>query len=1186
MQIPNRPLFAIPILALVLASSSAVWSQDTRGAISGRITDQSGALIPNAKVLVRNTQVGTALNLTTNTEGLYRAPLLQPGFYDIEVSAEGFKKAVRKSVEVHVADRLEINLSLEIGAAAEQVTVSAESPLLNTESASTGTVVDSKRVEKLPLSYGNPFLLIGLTAGVTFNGSVRLDRPFEPTHIVNFSMGGTRGNLNDITIDGAPTTATANANEVTASYVPPTDIVQEFKVQTNTFDAQFGQTQGGVTNISIKSGTNEFHGSANYSFQRPSFWANDFFLNKNGTPRPDFLFNRWGGSISGPVMLPKYNGRNKTFFLFGYEGIRDSRPRHDDTTNTVPTPAMHQGDFSALLAAPNGAQYTIYDPATRVAIAGGRFQQTPFPGNRIPVARFDKVGQSILNFYPTAEKSKGDAVGLGNYQDATTAEKAKYYNFTTRVDQNIGNNQRFFIRYSTYDRHSTYNNYFDNAFVGDQFYFLSYAAAFDHVYTISPTLLLNTRYSYNRFIRGSDQPESAVGFDLASLGFSPEYIKQIPADQVRFPRINLNGYISNGHTNERRPVNNHTVAATLTKSAGAHSVRMGFEYRVYQEADAFKSNQQTGNFTFASNWTRGPLDNSATSPNNIGQSVAALLLGLPDSGSITRQADYIEQSGSWGFFVQDDWKVNSKLTVNLGLRYEFETPLRERYNRSTLGFDPAYVQPISQAAQTAYASIYPTISGGFPQLPPSAFALRGGMTFAGVGGSNGSLYNTPKNVFMPRLGIAYKLDSKSVVRVGAGMFAGFLGERRGDVLQNGFTQNTNMVISNDNGLTFLAKLANPFPNGVAEPVGNAAGYQTFLGQGFSFFNQNPKIPVTTRWEASLQREFRMFLFEANYIGNKSNHMEVTRNINALPLQYLSTLPTRDDTYNNLLTAAIPNPMRGLVPGNSQGIYTGATTSRQTLLSPFPAFGSNAINSTDNTGYGWYHSFQFTASKRFSKGYTVQGSYTLQKWMQAVNLLNPQDAMPIREISDADAPHRINISSVWSLPFGKGRHFLPNGNAFVSRLVTGWELSGIYSIQSGFPLAWGNVIYNGDPKNILLPLDQRSPDHWFNVANFETAAAKQLLSTQLRTWPFRFSQLRGPRQNNIDLAIIKQTRISEGKNLEFRAEALNAANHPYFPNPNMTVTAAQSARSTGFGQISASTMNNYARRLQMSLRFLF
>jgi hypothetical protein len=460
------------------------------------------------------------------------------------------------------------------------------------------------------------------------------------------------------------------------------------------------------------------------------------------------------------------------------------------------------------------------------------------------------------------------------------------------------------------------------------------------------------------------------------------------------------------------------------------------------------------------------------------------------------------------------------------------------------------------------------------------------MTFAGLNGNDGNLYHTPKDVFMPRLGVAYRLNNRTVLRSGFGMFAGFLGERRGDVLQNGFTQNTNMVLTNDNGLHFLTTLANPFPGGVEEPVGAAAGLQTYLGQGFTFFNQNPQIPVTMRWEASLQHEFKSFLFEADYIGNKTNHIEITRNINALPRQYLSTLPTRDDAYNNLLTASIANPLYNLVPGNTQSIYTSTTTSRQTLLSPFPAFSSNAINTTENTGYSWYHSFQFTASKRFAKGYTIQGSYTYQKWMQAVNLLNAADLAPVREISDADAPHRFNISSVWSLPFGKGRALLANSNGLISRLVGGWEISGIWSLQSGFALPWGNVIYYGNPNDILLPLDQRTPEHWFNTAGFETASAKQLLGNQVRTFPFRFPQLRGPRQNNIDIALIKQTRITEGKNLEFRAEALNAANHPYFPNPNMTVTAAQSIKDTGFGQISASTQSNYARRLQLSLRMVF
>jgi Carboxypeptidase regulatory-like domain len=1181
---PRHSLLLTVVLCLLVAG--AAWSQDARGTVLGRVSDPSGALIPGAQVIVTNVAMGTKTVITTNAEGYYVAPLLPPGVYQVEASAPGFKKALRSDIEVRIGDRLDISFALEVGASDQTVTVTAEAPLLNSETASAGTIIDSKRVASLPLSYGNPFLLIGLTAGVTFNGSVRLDRPFEPTHIVNFSMGGTRGNLNDITIDGAPTTATANANEVTASYVPPTDIVQEFKVQTATFDAQFGQTQGGVTNISIKSGTNQLHGTARYQFYRPALWANDWFNNFAGKPKNSFNLDTWGGSLGGPVYIPKvYNGKNKTFFMWGYEGIHDSRPRHDDTTNTVPTPAMHNGDFSALLAA--GSSYTIYDPFTRTGPnSSGRYTQTPFPGNIIPKSRFDPVGAAILSWYPTTPKTPGDPVGLNNYVDSSVAEKAKYYNHTFRVDHSLSDRQRFFVRYSTYVRNSTYNDYFQNAMTGIQFWFYSKAAMFDHVYTISPTLILNTRYSYNRFIRGSDGNALGQGFDITKLGFSQQYASQVPSDIARFPRINLTGYISNGFTGENRPVNNHTVSATLTKVAGAHSIRGGFEYRVYQEADGFFSNAQTGQFTFDSTWTRGPLDNSATSPGSIGQSVASLLLGLPGSGNIQRAANYIEQSGSWGFFVQDDWKVSPKLTVNLGLRYEFETPLHERYNRSALGFDASYVQPISAAAQAAYAAIYPTISGGFKELPPSAFGLRGGMTFAGVGGNGSGLYNTPKNVFMPRVGLAYQLFPKTVIRTGFGMFAGFLGERRGDVIQNGFSQTTNMVLTQDSGLTWLTTLANPFQNGISEPRGAADGYQTYLGQSFSYFNQNPKIPLTMRWELGVQQEVRGFVVDASYIGSKSNHIELTRNINPLPAQYWSTSPLRDDANNNYLSASIKNPMYGLLPGNTQSIYTGQNTSRQTLLSPYPDFGSNAINTTENTGYSWFHSMQLSVQKRFAKGYTVQGSYTFSKWMQAVNLLNSVDLAPVREISDADAPHRFNISAIWELPFGKGRQFLGSAGRPLNALVGGWQLSGIWNLQSGFPLAWNNAIYYGDPANILLPVAQRSLEAWFNIAGFETASARQLLSNQIRTWPFRFATIRRQRMNNTDLALIKQTRISERHAIEFRAEALNAYNHPYFPSPNMTITTAQSVKDAGFGQISASNQDNYPRRLQLTLKYVF
>src|SRR5215831_6955061 len=307
---PSRIFSLGAIFCLLTASLS--WSQDTRGTITGRVLDPTGATVPGALVTVTNTAMGTKVSMKSNDDGVYQASFLLPGAYQVEVTAPGFKKFVRGGIQVQVNDRLEINVTLELGTAEQSVTINEEAPLLNTESASTGTLIDARRVADLPISYGNPFLLIGLAGGVAFTGDPRLDRPFEPTHIVGFSMGGSRGNLSDVTLDGAPTTATANGNQVIASYVPPTDIVQEFKVQTATFDAQFGQTQGGVTNISIKSGGNQFHGTAFYSFQRPSFWANDFFLNKSGTPRPDFLFNTWGGSLSGTVHIPHlYNGKNK-----------------------------------------------------------------------------------------------------------------------------------------------------------------------------------------------------------------------------------------------------------------------------------------------------------------------------------------------------------------------------------------------------------------------------------------------------------------------------------------------------------------------------------------------------------------------------------------------------------------------------------------------------------------------------------------------------------------------------------------------------------------------------------------------------------------------------------------------------------------------------------------------------------
>jgi hypothetical protein len=593
------------VLGVAVCLAAAGWSQETRGTIRGRVTDASGGVIANADVQIINQAMGTTVSLRTSQDGNYTAPLLLPGTYQITASAPGFKKFIRDGVQLQVADRLEVNASLEVGASQQTVTVTGTPELLSTETASMGNVVSSQQIRDLPLAYGNPFALIAVSSGTAFTGNARLNRPFEPTHIVAYSINGTRGNRSDVTLDGAPATATANAGEVISTYVPPTDLLAEFKVQTAIFDAAVGNTEGGVTNLSTKSGTNQLHGTLYYELTRKNMWANDFFNNSLGKARPDFRFNQWGASLGGPIYIPKlYDGRNKTFFFLAEEGIHDSRPRYDSTATSVPTAAMKNGDFSALLKL--GSGYQIYNPNTRRTASGGRFMEDPFPGNIIPANLFNPVGKAILDKYYPAATSPANADGTNNLVEPDLAERAKYYTYSVRIDQNIGEKQRLYGRYSQYRRDSTYNDYFHDAATGIFFQFFAYNGVFDDTITLNPTTILDLRYGYNRFIRASDGNQSAVGFDLTTLGFPASYNALIPANIRRFPRIDFptNTYIGTGFTGEYRPVDTHSLASTLTKIVGAHSLRAGVDFRSYRETDGFFSNDQTGRFTFDTAYTR------------------------------------------------------------------------------------------------------------------------------------------------------------------------------------------------------------------------------------------------------------------------------------------------------------------------------------------------------------------------------------------------------------------------------------------------------------------------------------------------------------------------------------------------------------------------------------------------------
>jgi hypothetical protein len=1045
-------------------------------------------------------------------------------------------------VSVNVNDRLNVDITLEVGVTDQVVTVTAESPLLDTASASVGQVIDTKRIAELPVAHGQPFALIGLSAGVAFSGNQTLDRPYEPTHIVGYAVNGTRSNRSDVTIDGIPSTATANANEVTASYVPPQDIVQEFRVQSATFDAQFGNTEGGVTNITIKSGTNNFHGTAYYYKQAPELFANNWFANANNQPRTDFNYDRWGGSFGGPVWLPKlYDGRNRTFFMYGPEGFKDSRPRNNGV-NTTLTEVNKVGDFSALLAL--GPQYQIYNPLTRRETAPGVFTADPFPNNFIPDNLINPVSRSLLEYWPTPQ-SPGQADGRFNLQNPNLLEVTDYFNHTLRLDHNLTDSQRLAFRYSSYDRDSNYNNYFGNLATGQAFQFISRAASLDHVAVLSPSTVLNLRYGYNRFIRVTDVNPEARGFDLTSVGFPAAYANQISSDVRAFPGIDISGYQGTNAGAEYRPNDTHAFMGTVNQTIGSHAVKFGTEFRAYRENATFTGNDAVGRFLFDTTYTRGPANTAQGSPNNLGQSAAAFLLGLPTRATVVRPSQYSEQSTSWGFFIHDDWRVTNRLTLNIGLRYEFETALEERFGRSIKGFDPNAIINVN----------------GVP--------FRGAFTVPD--GSEG-LFETPKNNLLPRFGFAYQLDSRTVLRGGYGIFYGFLGQRRGDVIRNGFSRTSELNATTDN-LNFTTNLANVFMDPLLEPLPSVEVPATLVGTTTPFFNQNPATPMNQRWQLSVQRELPgSWLLDVAYVGNRGTRIEINRDMNALPQQYWSTSPVRDQANITFLTAQVPNPHAGqlLVSG---GLNNERITRWQSLR-PFPYYGD--LFTSTNQGYSWYHSLQVNAEKRFSRGYTFLLSYTFSKFMQATEYLNPSDPAPAEVISDLDRPHRVSISAVYELPFGPGKAIGNSTNAVLSRIIGGWQLNGIYTYQSGFPLNFGNYIFNGNFADITV--DDPTVERWINPdAGFNRVNAQQL-AWNLRTFPLRLSSVRSDSLSNFDLSVIKNTRISETVNVQFRGEALNAFNSPQFGAPDTNPVSGT------FGRVNS--VQNYARRIQLGIRLVF
>ena len=1139
-------------------------AQESRATVIGQVRDSSAAVIPNATVRITNIATGVTTAIPTNEQGNYAAPYLLPGAYSVVCDANGFKQSRRDAVELRVNDRVEINFALQVGDASETIVVTGESTLLETATASAGQVIDGRRISELPMPHGIPFNLMALSPGLACVNCIQVnDSPYD-SFSQSYAVAGTRAQLSEILVDGVPTSSSNNGpNALITSWVPPADVVAEMKVQTATYDAGVGFSSAGAVNVTLKSGTNRLHGTLFYANIATALIGNTYFANSLGIPRGDITYHRWGSTAGGPVLIPKlYNGRNRTFFFYGYEGLKQNRIR--GTTLTIPTAKERQGDFSDLLAL--GSRYQIYDPATRRSIAGGRFQQDPFPGNIIPTGRISPIAQNILKYYPLPVL-QGTADGTNNLPLPNATEEASYFTVTGRIDHNFSSRNRIFVRGNGMERNSVAVDWFHNLATARPFEFQSRGGIVDDVFTVSPTFIVNFHYGYDRFVRIFDSLPEAHGFDLTALGFPAYYNNAIPVSVRRFPYITIGGYAPTWNGSLNRPNDNHDLTLTFNKVARTHAVKFGGSYRIYRQNQYQPDNESTGNFNFGTTYTQGPLDNSPASP--LGQGLASMLLGLPSSGYVDRRSSYAEQSTNWGLYVHDDWKVSKRLSINAGVRYETESPITERYNRSALSFDQAAALPIAAQVQAAYAK-NPTDG-----LPIDQFRVQGGLTFAGINNNSRDLWNRYAKSIMPRLGLAYSLNSKTVLRTGYGIYYGFLGTRRTNVIQTvGFTQRTTLVPSLDGGLTFAATLANPYPNGIQEPLGAAAGPSTGIGQIISFFNQHPLPSYMQRWSFGIQRELPLkIVIDLSYVGNRGTHLEVAQDLNALPLKYLSSLPVRDTANINYLTASVPNPFYPQFPNTA---LAGTVVSRSSLLVPYPQFSS--VASTNFQGYSWYHSLDAKTEKRFSRGMTITVAYTYSKFMEATSRLNPADPMPTRVISDQDFTHRLSASAIFELPFGAGHRILGGARGLLNGVVNGWQAEGIFVGQVGAPISWGNILFNGDIHDIALPVGERNVAHWINVnAGFVRNSALQL-SQNIRTFPTRLSGVRGPGINNYDLSAIKKFKIRETTVLQFRAEAINALNHPLFANPNVDPT------SSAFGVIT--TQNNNSRRLQLGLKMVF
>ena len=1069
MQYTNRKiakaLWSLVLSMLCMFSAAVSWSQATQQ-FTGHVVDSSGAVISAAQVVVENQSTGVDNKTVSTKSGDYTVTYLIPGTYSITVSKEGFATSKKTDILLNVDQTSTIDFQLGVGTTTEVVTVNASETQIELTKSDRGEIIDNERVVEMPLDSRNPFGLFQLSPGTHDTSSSQYPRPFDNVTGNQYVNGSPQ--VGQTNVDGMGNDA---GDAGRAGYVPSVDAVQEFKIVLNAYDASYGHSGGSAVDVSLKSGTNRLHGTGDYFMRRTWLDTEDWQSNYNSNKKAQHKRDQYSFEADGPVVIPHLiNGKNKLFFLASYEEMKDILPNPSYNTYSVPNPAWLTGDFSTAQywnSVTNSLQpLMIYDPTTPLQTVvdpiDGKTKQAhaAFPGNKIPGGRIDPVATNILSYLsylkPNVDPGSGYAPWTNNYQNLQT-EHDLWRNGAIKIDYNASDKNIFSFRYShqgrsisaTWGVGAPQSDPANGNAQGDAPAAQTYAAQWTHIF--NPNLLLNVGVNAMNFDNNQLEGSTLAYNVTAKLGFASAFYSQLENNN-HFLDVTSNGLpnASNfaelgaswlGYSGDRHALD---VLPTLTYIKGAHTMRAGVNVNFSQW-----DNPEGGNgnsFNFSSSFSNQYWNSSDAPGYTSGVSIASLLLGYPNSGTMNWATHQFWSQHYFAPWIQDDWKITNRLTLNLGLRWDLTTPETERHNKANGSFDASVLNPVSAMIATGTAAL------------GNSKNLQGGLTFAGVNGQSRGAFKMNKLDVQPRVGFAYAISQKMSIRGGFGL--SYISDQSSNSNADGFSSSASYTNSLDNGVTpYTATtgqgLSNPIPV-VPQPSGASLGYLQDLGKSFTFYNPNYQIPALWSWSLTYEiAPTRNDVFSVSYVGNRVPNSPEDSNINAISPQWNAQCDVERGGDRQLCDGSagqIANPFLGISGFSGTSYYNSTTLSKSNFTRPFPEYGDITEHGALNNGKAWYNAFQAVGSHQISRSLTLHATYTHAKALTSGGWVDQLNHVLARQVStSSDVNHQVTISGVGTLPFGRNRLLLSNANRFVDQVVNGWQIAPLYTFYSGF--AW-------------------------------------------------------------------------------------------------------------------------------------